>query len=192
MKKILLSVSVLAIIFLLQSFTTTSSSTKTSIDIKSSKIIWKGYKVAGSHEGTVNLQAGTLSFKKDRLVGGEFEIDMTSLTCTDLVGEYKEKLDGHLKSDDFFGVDSHPVAILKLNKVKPTGKNSYTIQGDLTLKGITKTIDFTASIYGKKATANLKIDRTAFNIRYGSGNFFSDLKDNLIYDEFDLVIDLAF
>ena len=92
----------------------------------------------------------------------------------------------------FFGVADHATSNLKITEVEKTGKNAYNISGDLTIKGITKPIEFSASIYGKKATANLKIDRTAFNIKYGSGSFFDGLKDNMIYDEFDLVIDLEF
>ena len=129
---------------------------------------------------------------EENLKGGEFVIDMSSLACTDLNGEYKGKLEGHLKSDDFFGVEKYPTSNLNITKVKSTGKNSYKITADLTIKGITKSIKFDASIYGKKATANLKVDRTQFNVKYGSGSFFDGLKDNMIYDEFDLVIDIEF
>ena len=101
-------------------------------------------------------------------------------------------MEGHLKSDDFFSVQKHATSSLKITKVKSTGKNSYKLKGDLTIKGITKSVKFEASVYGKKATANLKIDRTQFDVKYGSGSFFDNLQDNLIYDEFDLVIDLEF
>ncbi|MBT8320298.1 MAG: YceI family protein, partial [Eudoraea sp.] len=77
-----------------------------------STVTWKGYKVTGSHYGNINLNSGSLSFDGDKLVGGEFVVDMSSLISTDLEGEYKGKLEGHLKSDDFFGVEKHPTSTL--------------------------------------------------------------------------------
>lgn len=157
-----------------------------------STVTWKGYKVTGSHTGTINLQSGSLSFDNDKLTGGEFVVDMTSLISTDLEGEYKGKLEGHLKSDDFFGVESHPTSKLVFTNVTATGKNSYEVTGDLTIKGITKAVTFDVSIYGSKATATMKVDRSEYDVRYGSGSFFDNLGDKTIYDEFDLVVDLQF
>ena len=162
------------------------------VDTKTSKVTWKGYKVTGSHEGVVNLKDGTLNFENDKLVGGEFTVDMTSLTSTDLEGEWQQKLDGHLKSDDFFGVAAHPEAKLTINEAKANGKNSYTVSGDITIKGTTEPVSFDLSVYGSKATAALKLDRTKFGLKYGSGSFFDNLGDKTIYDEFDLVVDLQF
>ena len=124
-------------------------------------------------------------FDEGKLTGGEFEVDMTSLISTDLEGEYKGKLEGHLKSDDFFGVENHPSSTLVFT-------NSYEVKGDLTIKGITKPVTFDVSVYGSKATATLKVDRAQYNVKYGSGSFFDDLGDKTIYDEFDLVVDLEF
>ncbi len=165
---------------------------KKEVKISESKVVWKGYKVTGSHEGTIDIKSGTLSFDGDKLVGGEFVIDMNTINTTDLEGEYKGKLDGHLKADDFFGVANHPTASLVFKKVKASGKNAYDVTADLTIKGITHPIDFTISIYGNKATASVKVDRTKYDIRYGSSSFFDGLKDKAIYDEFDLVADLQF
>ncbi len=192
MKKVINLFSIVICMSLLQSFTITPDSIVTSNPITNSKIVWKAYKVTGSHEGTVDLLSGSLTFDKDQLVGGEFNIDMSSIQCTDLSGEYAGKLEGHLKSDDFFGVSTYKNASMKITETTMTGKNSYQLKGDLTIKGITKSIDFQVSVYGKKATANIKIDRTHFGIKYGSGSFFDDLKDNMIYDEFDLIVDLEF
>ena len=97
-----------------------------------------------------------------------------------------------MKSDDFFGVEKYPTYKLVFTKVKSTGKNSYEVTGDLTVKGKSAPVTFEMSIYGNKATANVKIDRTIYDIRYGSTAFFDDLKDKAIYDEFDLVTDLEF
>lgn len=165
---------------------------KVPVKTSESTVTWKAYKVTGSHTGTVDLKEGALIFEEGTLTGGEFSVDMTSLISTDLEGEYKEKLEGHLKSDDFFGVNENPTSKLVFTQVKATGKNSYEVTGDLTIKGITKPVTFDVSIYGNKATATMKIDRAQYNVRYGSGSFFENLGDKTIYDEFDLVVDLEF
>lgn len=162
------------------------------VKVETSSVTWKGYKVTGSHMGNIALKQGSLEFKDGKLVGGEFTIDMTTVENTDMEGEYKTKLEGHLKSDDFFGVATYPTAKLVFNKVKSTGKNSYEVTGDLTIKNKTNPVTFDISIYGNKATANVKIDRTKFDVRYGSTSFFDDLQDKAIYDEFDLITDLEF
>lgn len=164
---------------------------KKEIKTETSKVTWKAYKVTGSHTGTVDLNSGALIFEGDKLTGGEFEVNMPTLISTDLEGEYKGKLEGHLKSDDFFGVESHPTSKLVFTEVKASGKNSYEVTGDLTIKGITKPVTFDVSIYGSKATATLKIDRTNYDVKYGS-TLFGAAADKAIYDEFDLVVDLEF
>ena len=117
---------------------------------------------------------------------------MSSLACTDLSGEYKNKLEGHLKSEDFFNTAKYPTSNLTFKKVNPTGKNSYNIEAEITIKGKKQMVSFSASVYGNKASAVLKVDRTKFDIKYGSGSFFDGLGDNLIYDEFDLILDINF
>lgn len=165
---------------------------KKDVKLEESKVTWKAYKVTGSHTGTVNLTEGHLEFDGDKLIGGAFTVDMTSLVSTDLQGEYKGKLEGHLKSDDFFGVEAHPTSSLVFTSVEASGKNSYTVTADLTIKGITEPVTFDLSVYGSKATAALKVDRAKYNVRYGSGSFFDNLGDKTIYDEFDLIVDLVF
>jgi len=165
---------------------------KKEVKTEESAVTWKAYKVTGSHTGTVNLTEGALIFDEGKLTGGEFTVDMTSLANSDLEGEYKGKLEGHLKSDDFFGVATHQYAKLVFTKIDPSGKNSYEVTGELTIKGITNPISFDVSVYGSKATASLKVDRTNYDIKFRSGNFFENLGDKTIYDEFDLVVDLAF
>lgn len=165
---------------------------KKTINAEKSSVTWKGYKVTGSHKGSINIKEGSLIFNEGKLSGGEFTIDMSSIENTDMEGEYKAKLEGHLKSDDFFGVVTYPTASLIFTKIKSTGKNSYDVTADLTIKDKTNPVTFAISIYGNKATANLKIDRTLYGVRYGSASFFDDLQDKAIYDEFDLVTDLEF
>lgn len=183
-------VAITVISFMVLSFTTINGEKE--IKVKNSKVVWKGYKVTGSHEGVISIKSGYLSFDKDKLVGGSFIIDMSTITNTDLEGEYKGKMEGHLKSDDFFGVEKFPTASLIFTKVESTSKNSYEVKGDITIKGKTAPVSFNISVYGSKANVSLKIDRTKFDVRYGSASFFDGLKDKAIYDEFDLVVDLEF
>ena len=180
------------ILFALVTFSFTTLNEKKEIKADKSKVVWKGYKVTGSHEGTIAIKSGSLTFDNNKLVGGEFTMDMSTITNTDLEGAYKGKLEGHLKSDDFFGVEKHPTASLVFTNVKATGKNSYKVTGDITIKGKTESITFDFSVYGNKANASLKVDRSKFDVRYGSTSFFDGLKDKAIYDEFDLVADLEF
>lgn len=192
MKNKILSLAIIVIVAFMGLSFTVKDGAKKEVKTEKSKVIWKAYKVTGSHVGTITLKEGSLIFKKDKLIGGKFTIDMTTITNTDLEGENKQKLEGHLKSDDFFGVKTYPTSTLIFKKVKAIGKNSYKVFGNLTIKGITNAINFDVSIYGKKATASLRVDRAKYNVRYGSTSFFDNLKDKAIYDEFDLIIDLEY
>ncbi len=170
------------------SFTTISEK---QVDVEQSQITWKGYKVTGQHEGTIELTKGKLIFEGNKLKGGDFIVDMSSLTTTDLEGEWKGKLEGHLKSEDFFGVEKHPTASLTITNVLNDG-NHYTVTGNLTIKDITNPVTFDMTVENSSAKASLKIDRSKFDIRYGSPSFFNNLKDKAIYDEFELNVSLAF
>ncbi len=192
MKKTVLSLALAIVFGATATATTPVEGEKKEVNSETSKVTWKAYKVTGSHTGTVDLKSGALLFDGDKLTGGEFVVDMPTLISTDLEGEYKGKLEGHLKSDDFFGVANHPTSKLVFTNVKASGKNSYEVTGDLTIKGITKPVTFDVSVYGSKATATLKVDRAQYNVKYGSGSFFDNLGDKTIYDEFDLVVDLEF
>ena len=192
MKKTVLSLALAIVFGVTATATEPIVEEKKEVNTKTSKVTWKAYKVTGSHAGTVDLKSGALMFDGDKLTGGEFEVDMTLLVTTDDLGDMKAKLEGHLKSDDFFGVETHPTAKLVFTNVEASGKNSYEVIGDLTIKGITKAVTFDVSIYGSKATATLKVDRSNYDVKYGSGSFFENLGDKTIYDEFDLVVDLEF
>lgn len=166
------------------------------IDTEKSTVNWKGYKVTGEHAGTIGIQNGSLEFTDGALTGGSFEIDMTSLTVTDLSGGMKGKLEGHLKSADFFGVEKFPTATFVITKAYPKGTpGDYKILGNLTIKESTKEIKFYASVKevegASVASAKITIDRTDFDVRYGSGNFIDNLGDKTIYDEFDLEVQLV-
>lgn len=159
-----------------------------------SKIEWTARKVTGKHNGTVGIKEGTLKIKDGILLGGNFTVDMTSIVVTDLTGEYKGKLEGHLKSDDFFGVSAYPTAKMTIRQANAKGNGTFEVKGDLTIRDVTQPISFTTQITpdGKKykASANITIDRSLFNVKYGSGKFFEGLGDSTIYDEFDLAVSL--
>lgn len=115
---------------------------------------------------------------------------MTTLAVTDLeAGKGKEKLEGHLSSDDFFGITNHKNAKLVVTKAKKTDKG-YVVAGDLTIKGKTNPIKFILTVNGDTASTTLKVDRTKYDIKYGSGSFFDNLGDKTISDEFELAINL--
>jgi polyisoprenoid-binding protein YceI len=162
------------------------------IDAKESKLKWTGYKVTGQHEGTIDFKDGTLEFKDGKLVGGTFTINMTTINTTDLSGGGKGKLDGHLKSDDFFGVAKHPTATLTFRKVVETDNGIYRVAADLTIKGSKSPVSFNIELERNSAEARLKVDRTKYGIKYGSASFFDGLKDKAISDEFDLRVELKF
>ena len=132
MKNTVKTLALALIAFVTFSFTSNVLNEK-EVKIQSSKINWKGYKVTGFHTGTINLKSGVLKFDNNNLISGEFEIDMTSITCTDLSGEYKEKLEGHLKSDDFFSSEKYPTANLVFVNIQQKENNTYNVTGNLTI-----------------------------------------------------------
>lgn len=157
-----------------------------------SKITWLGKKVTGQHEGTINFLDGIVTFKSNKLVAGTFTVDMKSISTTDLTGEYKDKLDGHLKAEDFFGVEKFPTATLAFKKVTPVNATTYTVVADLTIKGKMNPVTFTLVTLANGATADLKINRALYDVQYGSETFLGSLGDKAIYDDFDLKIKLVY
>ncbi|MGB4959863.1 MAG: YceI family protein [Saprospiraceae bacterium] len=163
------------------------------IKIAGSTVIWKASKVTGTHDGNVKFKGGSLTFEGDILIGGDLIVDMTTVEVTDLSGGGKAKLEGHLKSDDFFGVTNHPTAKIKFTKVTPRGiTGEYRVTANITIKNITKEIKFNATLKDGVANTSIKLDRSDFDIRYGSGSFFDNLGDKTIFDEFDLNITVAY
>lgn len=164
----------------------------------SSKLTWKGYKPSGAHDGTIALKDGSLNFKDNKLVGGKFNIDMTSIKVLDLK-DAKDNADliAHLTNKDFFDTTTYPTGSFEITKVTP-GEIVSEVQGNLTLKGITKSITFPATIItNKDGTTSflsnvIKIDRTDFGIKYKSKKFFDNLKDKFINDIFDVTFELTF
>ncbi|MDO8367744.1 MAG: YceI family protein [Saprospiraceae bacterium] len=166
------------------------------VDTNASVGVWTGYKVTGKHTGTVKIKNGAVTTDGGMLTGGSFDIDMTSITNTDQEGEYAAKLVTHLKSDDFFGVSSYPTATFVITKaIAQDTKGNYKILGNLTLKGTTKEVKFFANFSEANGMVNaagkITIDRSEYNVKYGSGSFFDGLGDKTIYDEFDLQVSLV-
>ena len=190
MKKIFLS-AILSIITLF------AMATKPHVDhirvnSENSTIKWIGSKVAESHEGTINIQKGVLNIKHGVLVGGQISIDMSTIVNTDMEGRMKQRLEWHLKNEDFFNVAEFPTSTITItNAVKGEG-NTYKVVADLTIKGITHPISFDADVnvngLNFLAAAKIKIDRTKWDIKYNSGNFFKDLGDKLILDEIEFEV----
>jgi polyisoprenoid-binding protein YceI len=162
------------------------------IDAAKSSINWLAKKVGGQHVGTVNLKDGALVFKGKKLVGGTFTTDMNSITATDLTGEYLGKLNGHLKSEDFFSTEKFPAATLVFKKIGAKAKNVYTVTADLTIKGITKPVTFDITTTANSATTKFNVDRTKYDIKYNSASIFSAIGDKAIDDNFELTVALKF
>lgn len=168
------------------------------VDIASSTLGWTGTKVTGEHFGKIGIQTGSINVEKNEIKAGSFVIDMKTITVEDLTDEEtNKKLAGHLASPDFFDVEKHATskfeitAVEKLQAADAEG-NNYKIMGNLTIKDITKNITIPANVNMDEnqftAKAKFSIDRTEWNIQYGSGKFFKGLGDKMINDaiEFDL------
>lgn len=165
---------------------------KLTVDTKKSTLKWHGEKVTGEHFGMIDLKDGMLVWKNNKITGGEMIIDMTSITNTDIEdAEYNAKLVGHLKSDDFFGVEKYPTAKLDIKSSSAFKDNKATVKGELTIKETTLPIEFTAQKEGNWFMAELVIDRSKYDVRYGSGSFFDNLGDKTIYDDFTLTVKIA-
>lgn len=170
--------------------TTTAAGTGLKVDAAASNIVWLGNKVSGKHTGTIRISDGTLAVQDGKLTGGKFTVDMTSIANTDITDtSYKAKLEGHLKSPDFFDVTNHPTATFEITSVKEAGPNKVNISGNLTIRGISKNITFDADVVESTATSvKAKAD---FNInRHDWGITYPGMKDDAISQEINLKVDL--
>jgi len=174
----------------------TAKATTYTINSQKSMMAWHGKKVTGEHNGTIDINKGNLIFDGTRLTGGVLEVDMKSVKNLDLtdVG-YNKKLTTHLMSEDFFNAEKYPTATLKITKVTPKGGNDYEVAGTLTIRGITNPITFPATVKLNGGTAEVSakvvIDRSKYDVKYGSKSFFENIGDKMIYDEFDLTANLV-
>ena len=175
--------------------TNVASAQKFKADADASSIKWRGTKIGGDHEGTINLKSGTLALKNGTILKGNFVINMTTIQNIDIEDKkMRAKLENHLRSDDFFNVQKYPEAKMKIKSAKSNGPNKHKVTADITIKGITKEITFDADLKEERdhitVTSKLKIDRAKFNVRYGSNSFFDNLGDKLIYNDFELKVTL--
>lgn len=164
------------------------------VDTAKSKIEWLGKKVTGQHNGAISAKAGSLTFKGADLTGGEIVVDTNTITCADITdAEYNAKFIGHMKSPDFFDVAKYPEAKMVIKSVKKA-KTGYDVTADFTLLGTTAPITFNAEIAKTDASATIKskfkFDRTKWNLKYGSSNFFKGLGDKAIHDDVELTVDV--
>ncbi len=169
---------------------------KFQIQKSSSTVNWTGKKVLGLHTGSINVASGNIELEEDKINGGEIVIDMTSIIITDIDDpKTSQDFKGHLFNDDFFAVDKFPTSHLIINAGTALGNNQYKLAGVLTIKDISHPVSFTAKVEVFTDTLHslgeIVIDRTLYNIRYGSGKFIANLGDKLIYDDFVLQFKLV-
>lgn len=162
------------------------------IETTKSQITWTGREVSTSyHYGTLDFVSGNFEISNSTIVNGEFIVDMTSINNQDMEGDSKARLEGHLKSDDFFSVDSHPTALLSIQGSELISEGKWNVTANLTIKGITHPVDFEMTRSEQGWSANLVFDRSKYEVRFRSGTFFENLGDKLIYDEIELAINLT-
>ncbi len=171
------------------------------LDVESSTVAWEGRRLGGGHDGTIGIKEGVFYVYEGELLAGNVLIDMNQIVVLDIQDPgMNARLKEHLESDDFFSVDTYPVAEFEITRVELSdadypGDNPYRVFGNMTIKGITHGISFEANIdfeEGKMlAFADFDLDRTRWDVRYGSGRFFEDLGDRAIYDDFNLKLDMA-
>lgn len=191
MKKI--GILIFTIAFVSMSFVslTPEVESKLKVDVTNSSIKWKGYKPTGSHNGTIALLNGELKMRGSKLKGGFFTIDMLSLKDAD----NSKRLEGHLKSKDFFEVEVFPIATFEITGSENRDGKTY-IFGKMTIKDVTKEMTIPAIITENNGvitltTETFKINRAEFNIKYKSKSFFNNLKEKFINDEFDLQVTIV-
>ncbi|QCR23235.1 YceI family protein [Pontibacter sp. SGAir0037] len=165
------------------------------VELDKSELKWRASKVVGEHYGTIKLSSGQMTVDKNKVTGGSFVMNMASIECTD-----NAKVGAHLRNDDFFSVEKHPTATFVIKSLKPVakaeaGKPNYTVEGDLTIKGITNPISFPAIVTVKDGIATAKADvtvnRVKYDIRYRSSSFFENLGDKAINDDFTVSLDVT-
>mgnify|MGYP006384522273 CR=1 FL=1 len=163
--------------------------TKLSVNTTDSKIVWTGRKVSGTHHGTIQITSGTINVENEKIVGGQFIIDMNTMVNQDQEGEWKGKLEGHLKSEDFFNVEKFPEAKLEITQVEGNGVGVHKASANLTIKDVTNNITFDVNVTeisetSFKGTADFNIARADWGIVY------TGKPDDLIAAEINFKIDL--
>ena len=162
------------------------------IETAQSQITWTGREVSTiSHYGTLDFVSGNFEISNGAIVNGEFIVDMTSINNQDMEGDSKARLEGHLKSDDFFSVESYPTAAISINSSELISDGKWNVSADLSIKGFTHPVNFEMISSEDGWSANLVFDRSKYDVRFRSGSFFENLGDKLIYDDIELSINLT-
>jgi polyisoprenoid-binding protein YceI len=212
MKTLKMTISALSLAFLLGSTSVSAHpnpvkksdqkavATTLEADPAATTINWTAKKFGGQHNGTVKLSKGALTVNGKKLTGGNFEMDMTTITDLDITNpEFNQKLTGHLKSEDFFSVEKHPTSSFKITRATPianakANEPNYTITGNLTIKGITNPVTFPAVVKldtnSAEATAKIEIDRIKYDIKYRS-SLLGTAADKIIDDTFTIDLKLV-
>ena len=164
-------------------------------EVDSSTVAWKGFKPSGTHNGTIKISEGYFAITDDKLAGGNFVIDMKTIKDLDLEDpKWNGKLVGHLSSPDFFDVENNAFSVFTITGVNDK-EGKIMVKGNLTVKNIKKNIEFPAVVTFNGDELSFKsepftIDRTDWDIKFRSGKFFEDLKDKLINEEIEFVIEI--
>ena len=176
-----------------------AGTTRYKVDASASAVTWHATKVTGEHMGTVNLANGYFSVTDGNLTSANVIVDMQTIACTDLKGEWANKLVGHLNSDDFFNVSEHKTSSFTLRNLTPlkdaSAEVTHSVTGDFTIRGITKSVTFDAKVTTTadafSVAGSAILNRAEFGVKYGSGTFFDNLGDNLIHDTFTVGFNLV-
>lgn len=190
--KIILS----TILILLSAFGLTEKTAPATVNKSESTVTWNAKKVTGEHYGKVPIQDANLDYSNGKITGGSFTLNMVALTVDDITdANSNKKLADHLRSDDFFSVVKFNTSTFKITEAKSSNGKDYTITGTLTIKGTSNPVTFPATVSVEKgkivASAAITFDRTKYDIKYRSGNYFEDLADKLIYDDVTLQVTLV-
>lgn len=176
---------------------TEAESQKYIADVAASTIEWKGFKPTGSHNGTILIENGVLNLKDGKLNSGTFLIKMNLIKVLDIPEEDEgnAKLVGHLKNADFFDVENHPTAAFEITGVTET-EGKMMLSGNLTLKETKNNVTFPVTITNTDNTVTLTsetftIDRSKWNVKYGSKSFFDNLGDKFINDDIEIKINVT-
>ena len=171
--------------------TITAADATYNIKLDESSLVWTGREVStSSHYGTINFTSGQFEIADGLISQGEFFVDMTSITVQDLTGGSKDRLEGHLRSDDFFSVESFPTAHLYISSSEAISNGKWMVNGFLTIKDISHPVLFEMANTADGWNASLVFDRSKYNVKFRSGTFFENLGDKLIYDDIELKINL--
>lgn len=180
-----------ALLILVAAFSGAATANRYEVDHTRSSVKWNGKKVTGEHYGSIGLKSGMLEMKDGHISAATMAMDMTTIVCEDITDAGSNgRLVGHLKSDDFFSVEKFPMATFVLTQVKMVKGNEYDFTGNLTIKGITHPVTFRATAVAEgtmlRSSGKIVVNRAKYDVKFGSGSFFTGLGDNLIYDDFTL------